>query len=140
MTISAGIGIANFPFDDGRDFWRWVDLCESGGVDSIWQSDRLVGTDPNLECMTVMAALAGATRRKMIENFVLATGYNVVAIPLAAGVLYNAGVLLSPEVGAILMSLSTVIVAINAQFLRRVDLNIPSLPGVPAKQEAKPAD
>lgn len=63
MTISAGIGIANFPFDDGRDFWRWVDLCESGGVDSIWQSDRLVGADPNLECMSVMAALAGATRR-----------------------------------------------------------------------------
>ena len=63
MTISAGIGIANFPFDDARGFWRWVDLCEAGGIDSIWQSDRLISRDPNLECMSVMAALAGATRR-----------------------------------------------------------------------------
>ncbi len=63
MTISAGIGIANFPFDDARGFWKWVDLCDSGGVDSIWQSDRLIGPDPNLECMSVMAALAGGTRR-----------------------------------------------------------------------------
>lgn len=63
MTISAGVGIGNFPFEDGKGFWRWVDLCEAGGVDSIWQSDRLVGQDPNLECMSVMAGLAGATRR-----------------------------------------------------------------------------
>lgn len=63
MTISAGIGIGNFPFADGAGFWRWVDLCEAGGIDSIWQSDRLVGNEPNLECMSVMAALAGATKR-----------------------------------------------------------------------------
>ena len=62
MTISAGIGIANFPFEDARGFWRWVDLCEAGGIDSIWQSDRLISRDPNLECMSVMAALAGATK------------------------------------------------------------------------------
>ena len=63
MTISAGIGIANYPFEDARSFWQWVDLCDSGGVDSIWQSDRLIGRDANLECMSVMAALAGGTRR-----------------------------------------------------------------------------
>ena len=63
MTISAGIGIANFPFDDARGFWQWVDLCDRGGIDSIWQSDRLISRDANLECMSVMAALAGATRR-----------------------------------------------------------------------------
>ena len=63
MTVSAGIGIANFPFDDARGFWRWVDLCDNGGIDSIWQSDRLISRDANLECMSVMAALAGATRR-----------------------------------------------------------------------------
>ena len=63
MTVGAGIGIANFAFDDARGFWRWVDLCDSGGVDSIWQSDRLISGDPNLECMSVMAALAGRTRR-----------------------------------------------------------------------------
>ena len=61
MTIGAGIGIANFPFDDARGFWRWVDLCDSGGIDSIWQSDRLIGADKNLEVMSVMAALAGGT-------------------------------------------------------------------------------
>jgi len=62
-TISVGVGIAAFPFADAGGFWRWVDLCEAGGVDSIWQSDRLVGTVPALECMSVMAALAGRTRR-----------------------------------------------------------------------------
>jgi Cu2+-exporting ATPase len=53
----------------------------------------------------------------MIQNLVWAPGYNVFAIPLAAGVLYNYGILLSPAVGALVMSLSTVIVAINAPFL-----------------------
>lgn len=63
MTVSVGIGIANYPFEDARGFWKWVDLCEHGGIGTLWQSDRLVGTEPNLECMSVMAALAGATRR-----------------------------------------------------------------------------
>ncbi|MCP5181275.1 MAG: LLM class flavin-dependent oxidoreductase [Pseudomonadales bacterium] len=63
MSIRAGIGIANFTFDDARGFWQWVDVCEAGGVDSIWQSDRIIGSDANLDCMTVMAALAGHTRR-----------------------------------------------------------------------------
>ncbi len=63
MSIGAGIGIGAFNFDDARGFWRWVDLCETGGVDSIWQSDRLIGSEPSLECLSVMAALAGATRR-----------------------------------------------------------------------------
>lgn len=63
MTISAGIGIANFVFDDVPGFWHWVALCEEGGIDSIWQSDRLISSEDNLECMSLMAALAGATRR-----------------------------------------------------------------------------
>jgi Cu2+-exporting ATPase len=66
--------------------------------------------------------LSNASYRKMIENLVWASGYNVVALPLAAGVLAWAGILLSPAVGALLMSLSTIVVAINAQLLRRVDL------------------
>lgn len=61
MSINAGLGIANFPFEDSRGFWRWVDLCESGGIDSLWQSDRIISTEAHLECMSVMAALAGAT-------------------------------------------------------------------------------
>ena len=54
----------------------------------------------------------------MVENLAWATGYNAVAIPLAAGILYNAGIILSPAAGAILMSLSTVIVAVNARLLK----------------------
>ena len=80
MTVSAGLGIANFPFEDAKGFWRWVDLCDNGGVDSIWQSDRLIGPDPNLECMSVMAALAGATRN-------LKFGMNVASLGLRDPVL-----------------------------------------------------
>ena len=54
----------------------------------------------------------------MLQNLGWATGYNIIAIPLAAGVLYSAGILLSPALGAALMSLSTIIVAINARFLK----------------------
>jgi len=66
--------------------------------------------------------LSRASYRKMVQNLWWAAGYNIVAIPLAAGVLAPWGVLLTPAVGAVLMSLSTIIVAINAQFLRRVRL------------------
>lgn len=75
MTISAGLGIANFPFVDARDFWRWVDVCDSGGVDSLWQSDRIIGGDANLECLSVMAALAGGSKR-------LKFGMNVASLGL----------------------------------------------------------
>jgi Cu2+-exporting ATPase len=62
-------------------------------------------------------ALARATYGKMVQNLVWATGYNVIAIPLAAGVLAGAGILLSPAIGGVLMSASTIIVAINARTL-----------------------
>ncbi len=63
MSISAGLGLADFPFSGAKAFWRWVAACEQGGVDSLWQTDRLVSDQPILECMSVMAALAGATER-----------------------------------------------------------------------------
>ena len=66
--------------------------------------------------------LSRASYRKMMQNLGWAAGYNVVALPLAAGILAPWGILLSPAVGALLMSLSTVIVALNAQLLRRVRL------------------
>ncbi|MBX3707638.1 MAG: LLM class flavin-dependent oxidoreductase [Pseudomonadales bacterium] len=75
MTVSAGLGIANFPFEDHRGFWRWVDLCDQGGVDSIWQSDRIISTDPQLETLSVMAALAGGSKR-------LKFGMNVASLGL----------------------------------------------------------
>jgi len=63
VKIRVGLGIANFPFSDARAFWRWIERCEDSPVDSIWQTDRLVSPVPQLESMTTMAALAGATRR-----------------------------------------------------------------------------
>jgi len=75
----------------------------------------LVRSDPR--DVVAVVKLARATYRKMVQNLVWATGYNVVAIPLAAGVLYFAGVLLSPAVGAALMAVSTVVVAVNARLL-----------------------
>ena len=62
-NVAIGVGLMEFPFSGAAAYWRWVDLCEAGGVDSIWQSDRVIGTAPALECMSVMAALAGRTRR-----------------------------------------------------------------------------
>ena len=58
MTISAGMGLSEFPFSGSQAFWQWVEMCETGRVDSIWQSDRVVSKEPHLECMSVMAALA----------------------------------------------------------------------------------
>ena len=87
-----------------------------------------------------LVKLSKASYRKMQEILVWAAGYNVFAIPLAAGALDPIGILLSPAVGALLMSLSTVFVAINAQFLRRVDLDLPSLPGVSMPGDPRPAD
>ena len=63
MSIAVGLGLADFPFSNAKAFWRWIALCEDGGVDSLWQTDRLVSDQPILECMSVMGALAGATRR-----------------------------------------------------------------------------
>jgi probable F420-dependent oxidoreductase len=74
-TIAAGIGLMEFPFQTTSGYWRWVDLCEQGGVDSIWQSDRLVSRTPVLECMTALAAIAGRTRR-------IKFGVNVVGVAL----------------------------------------------------------
>ena len=81
----------------------------------------LIENDP----LDVLAALklSRATYRKMMQNLAWATGYNAVAIPLAAGVLAGIGFLLSPAVGAVLMSVSTIVVAFNAMLLRRTDLS-----------------
>ena len=80
MGYGAGIGIANFNFDDARGFWQWVDLCDNGGVDSLWQSDRIIDTVPNLEVMSVMAALAGGSKN-------LKFGMNVASLGLRHPVL-----------------------------------------------------
>ena len=71
-----------------------------------------------------MVDLSRASYRKMWENLVWATGYNILSVPLAAGVLAFAGVVLSPAAGAVMMSASTIVVALNAQLLRRLKLNL----------------
>ena len=81
----------------------------------------LVRSDPR--DVSRIIDLSKASYRKMIQNLAWATGYNVIAIPLAAGVLASWGVILSPAIGAVLMSVSTVIVALNAQLLRRVRIS-----------------
>jgi Cu2+-exporting ATPase len=81
---------------------------------------ELVRSDPR-DILRIVS-LSRATYRKMVQNLWWAAGYNIVAIPLAAGVLAPWGILLTPAIGAVLMSASTVIVAINAQLLRRADL------------------
>lgn len=73
MNVAIGLGLAEFPFATAQGYWRWVDLCEQGGVDSLWQTDRLIGRRPFLEPLAAMAALAGRTRR-------LRFGMNVVSM------------------------------------------------------------
>lgn len=63
MSVRLGVGLATFPFERARGFLRWAQLCEAGGVDSLWQTDRLLSREPYLEAMSAMAALAGATER-----------------------------------------------------------------------------
>ena len=95
-----------------------VGIAIGAGTDVAIESADviLVKNDPRDVRHTI--ELAKATYRKMLQNLAWATGYNAFAIPLAAGILYGYGILLSPAAGAILMSLSTVIVAINAKFLK----------------------
>ena len=88
---------------------------------AIESADLVLIEDDPLD-VTRALRLSRATYGKMVQNLFWATGYNAVAIPLAAGVLAPVGILLSPAVGALLMSLSTVIVAANAMLLRRVSL------------------
>ncbi len=103
----------------------------------------LVRSNP-LDVVAILA-LSRATYRKMIQNLIWATGYNVVALPLAAGALYAWGVLLTPALGAVFMSASTVIVAINARMLKLktgpkpdADAKVESAPGADAEVETKP--
>ncbi len=95
-----------------------VGIAIGAGTDVAVQTADIILVRSNpLDAVSILD-LSRATFRKMVQNLAWATGYNAFAIPLAAGVLYGYGILLSPAVGAILMSLSTVIVAINATFLK----------------------
>jgi Cu2+-exporting ATPase len=99
-----------------------VGIAIGAGTDVAIESAGIVLASDDPRGVVAVRKLSQAGYRKMIQNLVWATGYNAAAIPLAAGALAWAGIVLGPAVAAVLMSASTVIVAINAQFLRRLEL------------------
>ncbi len=109
--------------------WRWlllVVLCYTpdvgivigAGTDVAIETADIILVRDDPRDVAAVVRLSRATYHKMLQNLAWATGYNVVAIPLAAGVLAGVGFIMSPAVGAVLMSLSTIIVAINARLLK----------------------
>ncbi len=95
-----------------------VGIAVGSGTDVAAETADIILVNSDPQDVVSMIRFGRATYRKMIQNLIWAVGYNVIAIPLAAGILYPA-FMLSPAAGAVLMSASTIIVAINAQLLRR---------------------
>ncbi|HVF08834.1 MAG TPA: heavy metal translocating P-type ATPase, partial [Actinomycetota bacterium] len=102
-----------------------VGIAIGAGTDVAIESAGVVLVSDDPRAVVDVIALSKASYRKMVQNLVWATGYNVVAIPLAAGVLAWAGITLAPALGAALMSMSTIVVALNAQLLRKLRLGRP---------------
>ncbi|MBN1834546.1 MAG: copper-translocating P-type ATPase [Spirochaetales bacterium] len=95
-----------------------IGIAIGSGTDVAAETADIILVNSNPQDVSSLILFGRATYRKMVQNLIWATAYNVVAIPLAAGALYNLGIVISPAIGALLMSLSTVIVAINARLLR----------------------
>jgi len=95
-----------------------VGIAIGTGTDVAVETADIILVRSNPKDVVSLIKFSKATYGKMVQNLIWATGYNVIAIPLAAGVLYSAGIILSPAIGAVLMSISTIIVAINAKLLK----------------------
>jgi len=95
-----------------------IGIAIGAGTDVAVESADIILVKNNPKDVISLIKFSRTTYKKMIQNLIWATGYNVIAIPLAAGVLYSEGIILSPALGAVLMSLSTIIVAINAKLLK----------------------
>jgi Cu2+-exporting ATPase len=104
-----------------------VGVAIGAGTDVAIESAGIVLAANDPRGVVAVIRLSQASYRKMLQNLGWATGYNLVAVPVAAGALAWAGVTLAPAVGAVLMSASTIVVAFNAQLLRRLDLRPPKV-------------
>src|SRR5688572_22136761 len=96
-----------------------VGIAVGSGTDIAAETADIILVNSNPKDILNLIMFGKATYKKMVQNLIWATGYNAIAIPLAAGVLYSSGFVLDPAIGAVFMSLSTIIVAINAQLLKK---------------------
>jgi Cu2+-exporting ATPase len=108
-----------------------VGIAIGAGTDVAIESAGVILATSDPRAVVSVIELSRASYRKMVQNLAWAAGYNVVAIPLAAGILAPIGIVLAPAVGAILMSVSTIVVALNAQLLRRLDLRPDAVTATP---------